>query len=334
MTSAAATPQSINTIRGIHHVAISVRDLGAAVDFYAGPMGLHAIAGDAFCAGPDGAAPAGATILEGPNAYIALHEYDDAPPAPADGVPVEGPGFTHICFQCPAPEGLYYKARAAGASAVSLGDDPVDLGGYGVCYAYLRDADATMFEIEQIDEPKFEGPIWIAHVALVSPDIDHLADFYASVLGVALVSPDIDHLADFYASVLGVAPRRRLNKVVGPRVDEVTGLPDARARAAWLWLDNMLLEIWEYVSPKTPPASAPPMAHTIGYSAFMLEVGNIEAERARLSALGVELSGEIESAPSGRCQYARDPDGNLFGLFEPSSAEVRVLATRRQIEWD
>ena len=314
MTSAAATPQSTNTIRGIHHVAISVRDLGAAVDFYTGPMGLHAVAGDAFCAGPDGASPAGATILEGPNAYVALHQYDDAPPAPTDGVPVEGPGFTHICFQCPAPEGLYYKARAAGASAVSLGDDPVDLGGYGVRYAYLRDADATMFEIEQIDEPKFDGPIWIAHVALVSPDIDRLADFYASVLG--------------------VAPRRRVNKVVGPRVDEVTGLPDARARAAWLWLDNMLLEIWEYVSPKTPPASAPPMAHTIGYSAFMLEVGNIEAERARLSALGVELSGEIESAPSGRCQYARDPDGNLFGLFEPSSAEVRVLATRRQIEWD
>lgn len=314
MTSAAATPQSTNTIRGIHHVAISVRDLGAAVDFYTGPMGLHAIEGDAFCAGPDGAAPEGATILEGPNAYVALHQYDDAPPAPTGGVPVEGPGFTHICFQCPAPEGLYYKARDAGASVVSLGDDPVDLGGYGVRYAYLRDADATMFEIEQIDEPKFEGPIWIAHVALVSPDIDRLADFYEGVLG--------------------VAPKRRVNKVVGPRVDEVTGLPDARARAAWLWLDNMLLEIWEYVTPQTPAAGTPPAEHAIGYNAFMLEVGDIVAERARLAALGVELVGDIEAAASGRCQYARDPDGNLFGLLQPSAEEPRVLSTRRQIEWD
>ena len=152
-------------------------------------MGLHAVAGDAFCEF-DGASPERDHPRRS-NAYVALHQYDDAPPALTDGVPVEGPGFTHICFQCPAPEGLYYKARAAGASAVSLGDDPVDLGGYGVRYAYLRDADATMFEIEQIDEP------------VRRPDLDRAR---------RLVSPDIDRLADFYASVLGVAPKRRVNR--------------------------------------------------------------------------------------------------------------------------
>ena len=306
--------QAATTIRGIHHVAISVADLEAAVAFYTGTMGLERVDGGAFCTPADGESAVASAVLAGPNAYLELNRFADAPPAPADGVPVEGPGFTHICFQCPAPEGLYYRAREQGARVVSLGDDPVDLGGYGVRYAYLRDADATMFEIEQIDAPKFDTPVWLAHVALVTADIDRLVDFYRAVLG--------------------IEPKRRVNKVTGPRVDEVTGLPDARARAAWFWFDNMLLELWEYLSPPTPVAETPPAPRTIGYTGYLLEVADVGAERERLRTLGVELVGDLTSVPSGRCQYVRDPDGNLFGLLELSQDEPRTLAARARITWD
>jgi hypothetical protein len=49
--------------------------------------------------------------------------------------------------------------------------------------AYARDADAIMFEVEEVDKPWFDGPIWIAHIALVSHDIDGLVDFTKTYLG-------------------------------------------------------------------------------------------------------------------------------------------------------
>ena len=41
-----------------------------------------------------------------------------------------------------------------------------------------------MLEVEELDKPRFEGPIWLAHIALVSPDIDRLVAFYRNLLGV------------------------------------------------------------------------------------------------------------------------------------------------------
>ena len=114
-------------------------------------------------------------------------------------------------------------------------------------------------------------------------------------------------------------------------MDEVTGLPDARARAAWLWLDNMLLEIWERIAEDASSKRPADGAHD-RLQRLHARGRNIEAERARLSALGVNF--RARSSPRRRDAAVRTRPGNLFGLFELSSAEVRVLATRRQIEWE
>ena len=121
------------------------------------------------------------------------------------------------------PYGLYSEFKSQNASVVSRGTAPVDLNGRGVYYAYLRDADHLMLEVEQLDKPNFEGPIWIAHGALVTPDLDSLATFYQNLLG--------------------VSPYRRADDVRGPRLDEVTGLDNVHIRAAWFNVGNMVLKL-------------------------------------------------------------------------------------------
>ena len=66
-----------------------------------------------------------------------------------------------------------------GATPVSRGQQPVHLLGQGVYYAYARDHDGIMYETEHLDHAPFEGPIWFSHVALVSPDLDRLVEFYS-----------------------------------------------------------------------------------------------------------------------------------------------------------
>jgi catechol 2,3-dioxygenase-like lactoylglutathione lyase family enzyme len=294
--------KSATTIKGIHHIGISVTDVSASLDFFKGAAHLDEQAMSSFSGkGLAASEPQATAIVKGPNAFLELMQFDTATP---NVIPVEGPGFTHICFQSPAEQTMYNKFTSEGAKAVSWGDGPVDLGGYGVHYAYLRDHDDTMYEVEQIDHPKFEGQVWIAHVALVSHDIDALMAFYSAIF-------DIE-------------PYRRVNKVVGPRVDEVTGLKDARSRAGWFNIGNMVFEIWEYISPVTPKKTVHSSFETIGYNKFTFEVSNLEIEVSRLKNLGVEFTHEIIKTPIGREIYAKDPDGNRFSLLELDDNELSI----------
>ena len=41
---------------------------------------------------------------------------------------------------------------------MSVGNPPIDLNGAGVRYAYACDQDNIMFEVEELDQPRFRGP--------------------------------------------------------------------------------------------------------------------------------------------------------------------------------
>jgi predicted enzyme related to lactoylglutathione lyase len=199
---------------------------------------------------------------------------------------------------------MYNGFKDAGATAVSWGEGPVDLGGYGVHYAYLRDADKIMYEVEQVDRPPFEGQVWIGHVALASHDIDRLVEFYSNVFG--------------------IEPYRRVNKATGPRVDEVTGLKDARMRAAWFNVANMVFEIWEFVNPVTPDTSAARPFEKVGYNKFAFEVSDLTREITRLKARDVKFATEPLATPIGVEAYAADPDGNRFSLVQLNDSQLSI----------
>lgn len=297
-------PTRVNdtTVKGIHHVGLGVADIDRAVDFYRSVTPLELL--DGTCVTGDGA------VLRAPNAYLELTPTarEHTPP-----VPVEGPGVTHVCFQSPAPTALYSQFIDIGATPVSTGDAPIDLNGAGVRYGYARDPDGAMFEVEQLDEPKFDEPIWLAHVALASPDIDRLVDFYRTVIG--------------------VEPYSRVNKVTGPRMDEVTGLHGARARAAWFNCGNMIVELWEYVSPKPTEPTEPRPPDAAGYTRIVFEVRELDREIERLTAAGVDVAEPGELADGARLACARDPDLNLLGFLELPAGSAASVDRLAQITW-
>ena len=281
-------------IKGIHHIGISVADVAASSAFLEAAANLTRVGEGSFSGtGIASSTPSASTIMKGPNAYVELMQFNSQTPEP---VPVEGPGFTHLCFQSPSERLMYNGFKDAGATAVSWGEGPVDLGGYGVHYAYLRDPDKTMYEVEQVDRPPFGEQVWIGHVALASHDMDRLVEFYSDVFG--------------------IGPYRRVNKATGPRVDEVTGLKDARMRAAWFNVANMVLEIWEFVNPVTPDTSAARPFEKVGYNKVAFEVSNLTKEMTRLKARGVNFASEPLATPIGVEAYATDPDGNRFSLVQ------------------
>lgn len=318
--------QGATTVKGIHHIGLSVSDLDRALAFYRSTTTLDSTArrtvtGDARYRGNDHpqTGPVEVAVLNGPNAYLELAQIVPAASADSEPLPVEGPGVTHVCFQSPAPSKLYSRFIDHGATAVSRGDAPIALSGNGVRYGYARDADGIMFEVEQIDEPRFDDPVWIAHVSLVSPDIDRLVAFYENLLG--------------------VAPYGRANKLTGPRLDEVTGIDGVRIRAAWFNAGNMVLELWEYVTPATPEPAAPRAFDAAGYNRFVFEVSDVDREVERLSGDGVEFlepPSELvadSEGHGGREAYARDPDGNLFGLVQFSPGSEMSLDRLKRIHW-
>jgi catechol 2,3-dioxygenase-like lactoylglutathione lyase family enzyme len=54
-----------------------------------------------------------------------------------------------------------------------------------------------------------------------------------------------------------------------------------------------------------------------GWNRFQLEVGDLEAEVARLTGAGVRLRNQIVEGRGGKQILAEDPSGNPIELFEP-----------------
>lgn len=294
-----------STVTGFNHIGLSVSDLKASVAFYTAAASVEVdYAKKLSNSAAEKASgfmntPVDRTVLGSPNGYLELSQYEPSLAGTPEEIPFQGPGITHICFQSPTSQDVYNRFRSLGATSVSRGNVPVDLGGYGVYYAYGRDADKIMFETEHLDDPNFEGPHWLSHVALVSPNIDKLVEFYQNIIG--------------------YEPTRRSDQVTGPRFDDVVDYEGTFIRAAWFDMSNMILELWQFTNPVTPEAGEPIAFEKIGYNKFAFEVTDIQSDYKRLVKSGVEfLSEPVQTVESAEV-FGRDPDGNLFSLIQPAS---------------
>lgn len=295
---------------GIHHVGLAVSDIALARSLYEDAARLAVFPESSVCPAQP-VQPVDSLVLKAPNGCLELMQFKET--VPIEGLAVIGPGITHACFQAPAEERLFEKFVQAQAKSVSIGEPPIDLNGQGVRYAYARDPDGSMFEVEALDVPQFEGPIWLAHIALVTPDIDQAVSFYETLLG--------------------VAPYGRVNKVMGPRFDDVTGIEGVRIRAAWFNTGNMVLEFWQFIQPETPALPVDRAFSDAGYNTFALEVGDLDAEIARLAAVGLVQDAPMTLGQGVKEVFYKDPDGNVFSLIETSEAAVLRVADLKQIDW-
>jgi len=176
-----------------------------------------------------------------------------------------------------------------------------------VYYAYAYDPEGNMFEMELLDA----GP-----VAEVQQKVDWLEQGHTSwMTQVALVTHDINRLTNWYEKILAFAPYRTGVYENHPRMIEVADEDNLSLMASWFRMNarSKTLELWEYTNPITPAYSGKRGVTDFGYS-YSIEVGDIQAEYARMQDLGVEFVSEPVNMGDYWQTYAHDIDGNVFAL--------------------
>jgi glyoxylase I family protein len=136
---------------------------------------------------------------------------------------------------------------------------------------------------------------------------------------VAISTPDLARIVAFYRDVIGAEVVYEGGWEAGSEViDTIVGLPNSHAKQAMLKLGNAYLEFFEYVTPQGAAKDPEYGVNDHGYTHFCLDVKDIDAEYARLSAAGVAFNcppPKFEGGPI-RATYGRDPDGNVLELQE------------------
>lgn len=286
---------------GIHHVALVVSDPKAAMRYYGAVAGLRRLPDStARLVSPGhagllalGNPPFEHYLLAGRNGFLELLSSDGVPLGPdGEGNPINRPGIRHFCVQnhdCAILEAAVLGNRG------SLIASPLDLG-TGNQYAYARDPEGNIMEIEGLPYAPSGEPTWLGHVAIVTQDMDAAIAFYAVLFGTALKS------------------RGRFGP--GPQFDRMGGLTDARIEGAWLPAGNMQLELWQFQAPQYSGAVAQRGFLDPGYSHVCLQVTNLESDAARLVALGGTVITGTRDTGEARTLFTCDPEGNVIELLE------------------
>lgn len=312
---------SPTSIIDFNHIGISVQNLDAILPFYLKSTGLEIVKREKvsnsqnadLLFGVKGIAYETVT-LKAPNMLLELTKFSNQAAARMSKTPPEGPGMTHTCYQSPSWNAGYDKFLNAGADLLSRGDKPVDLGGYGVTYAYVYDLEGNMIELEQLDRTAFKrdgvdslwlekNPMWMTQVALISPNLDNLAAFYQKVLAIP----------PYRKREYGFENSRRF--------DDIVDMDDFIFKAAWFRMDrgSKMLELMQYVNPVATPNTTQIKSPTdLGYS-FSIEVADIQAEYLRLKKLGVNFLSEPLILGEFWMVSANDVDGNAFSLRQATS---------------
>lgn len=274
----------------VHHIALTAERPDETARLYRDGAGFRPLAVVADV-GTD------CRWLATPNGFLALQSGKPAGESAHDRQ-VCDPGITHFCVQSGDGEGLWRRLKEAG---IAFNAPPVALG-TGAIYAYGRDGEDNVVEVEGIGDVAADVPPWIAHVALVSADLDRLAGFYANLIGRPV------HGGGTFANAL---------------FENITGLKDVEVSARWIMADNMIFELWRYHNPPTRRAPALGDGEP-GYRHIGFSCDDLAATRECLHKLGIECADD-ESFGELPALAGRDPDGNRFVIIEVPPAHPLSL---------
>jgi catechol 2,3-dioxygenase-like lactoylglutathione lyase family enzyme len=289
-----------DNVKGIHHMSISVNDLEASIAYYSGQIGLELEKTELISKPQKAEKKANiphisraTASLKGPNGYLEIIDFMN--PEKLSPTPTQGPGYTHICFQTPSNNSIFKKVSEKNATVMSRNGIPVDRG-YGIQYAYLREANNILLEIEQMDKPKFEGQVFFAHVAIATHNINRLVDFYSLLFNKKPINK-IDNIK---------------NSI---KLDEIANMEHLELNGAWFKLSNMQLELWQFDSPKTIERKSFAAYDEIGIQKIVLEVEDVGALYKKLKTNGIAFLSEPIKTKYSQEVFLRDPDGNLLMLI-------------------
>lgn len=315
--SNAAAPDAI---KGVHHVGITVSDIDDTIAFYSKAVPYELVERKRV---PARAFPADVlakrngmvdvALIRTPTVFLQLIDIDPARKAAPARRPVIGPGYTHICFQTREAAPGYNRFKAIGLDMLSRGNVPVDLGGYGVTYAYGFDPDGIMIEMEQL------SPAVIASQGATGA---RRSQYPAWATHLANVPADKPAMVAFYSKILGYGPRRELPPTRRKTFDDVVDIDNIEVGASWFDAGNFELEFWHYSQPTTPYRVTRRMFDEIGYNSLMFEVTDLPGTLARLKRGGVTPIGPTFELGGFRVRYVRDPEGNILGFQQNMSAGI------------
>ena len=290
-------------ITGVNFVGMSVRTVSESVGHLKYAVELKEIELDSTPFKKLEVVPERVGLLRGANAHLLLMQFEHG--ARSAAVPVNGPGIAHICYQVDAKTKAYQKFIEGGATHIG---DPnlVQLrSGVPVSYAYAKDRDGIVFEVEHVDIDQLDLPeppphqYRIRHVSIATSDMSKSLDFYSSLLE----QP---------------RPRRagRFFKLRGEALDKISGFPNSKIQMAWFQTHNLELEIIQYHNPVPKVAKNARSLDALGYNMIVFNVSDLSRVANWVKQAGGELLEKDAEVMGQKTVFARDPDGNLLGFQE------------------
>lgn len=307
-------------IRGVHYIGVGVSDIESAHNFYRDTVDLEMVerghiennaAFDQLANRKS--VSADSLLMRSSNAQLRFMQFANPSVAAAGAQRIEpfGPGIAHVCFQASKHTEAYGKFLEAGGTVI--GDrEMVQLSSRNpVAYAYARDLEHNIVEIEHVDFDRLDLP--------EPPKNDY------RIRHVSLATPNIERAVDFYSVLLQENDPRRLGRwfsISGDKVDRVSGLKNSAMKFAFFQIRNTELEIIQYVSHPTETQSTPRPLDANGYNMIVFDVEDLDLVQQRLLAAGGSVATETTSMDGGEIFFGRDPDGNLLGFqrLKPTSA--------------
>jgi catechol 2,3-dioxygenase-like lactoylglutathione lyase family enzyme len=139
----------------------------------------------------------------------------------------------------------------------------------------------------------------------------------------ALVVADLERARCFYEEAFGFQVLSEEGWSDAPAVDAAIGSAASSCRGYMLAGHNCYLELFEFSRPDPvgpAPAELPPHARGLRHLCFFVD--DVDAEYARVLALGAQPLGTVQKEAGITAVYLRDPEGNIIELAEiPGEAE-------------
>jgi len=311
--------ESPTSIIGFNHIGLAVKDLDKMLGFYQRATNFKLINREKISNNEAANKLFGDTvsyeiaILQSPNMFLELTQFDNQADTIIEKMPPYGPGMTHTCYQSAAINSGYNKFVKAGVDILSRGEEPIDLGGYGVTYAYGYDPEGNMMELEQMSN----FVIWLK----IGKGFSEKHKMW--ITQVAIMTPNIERLAAFYEEVYEIEPYRFRDYPVSEVGAKVIDLDGVSMTGAWFMLDGKekKMELFQYKDAHPTPNTIYKRNPTeLGYT-FSLEVADIQKEYQRLKAKGVDFLSEPQQLSKFWMVYANDIDGNVFSLRQAIDRE-------------
>lgn len=148
-------------------------------------------------------------------------------------------------------------------------------------------------------------------------------------VGISVVN--LERSLYFYRDLLGMRVVEH-GEVAGESYERVLGLVGARGVAVLLRLNDMQVELFQFTSPTPRPSEIdyPVCDHRITH--FCIEVVDIKMEYERLRVAGVVFHcPPVDFSGVAKATYGRDPDGNVFELWEKTVSASGSGASDRQL---